>query len=210
MEGDLVAVARADTLQRVTRVEAPGADAVAVSAAWVAWRAGDRLLARAVEGGKAIAVDTGGVGRPALDGARLVYHQATREGSKLHALDLATGVRTVLASARRALLLNPTTLGGALLYVRSTRSRQELRLRTGATERVLYSLEPTARRDIGREPGKRPHRRRGRVPRQPPRPLAGVTETLWTTALTDRVAYVTRLRALPGTRPSATLLRVRR
>ncbi len=210
VEGDRIAVVRADTLQRVATVPAQGADAVAVSDAWVAWRTGDRLVARAIAGGAEVAVAAGDTGRPALDGARLAYHQSGRIRSDLHVLDLATGARAVLASARRALLLNPVLLGDALLYVHSSRTRQELRLRAAGRERVLYSLAPTGRRDAGREPGQGRHRHRGRVPRQPPRPRAGVTETLWTTALTQTVAYVTRLRARRGNPSSATLIRVPR
>ncbi len=96
----------------------------------------------------------------------------------------------------------PPLKGRDLLYVRSSRLGQELRLgraseRPVLKDRVLYATTPTARRDDGHEPGLRPHTHRGAggwaVPRQPARPREGVTATLYSTALTRAAAYVTRV-----------------
>ena len=128
------------------------------------------------------------LGRPALSGQTLVFHRAGRGGSQIRLLDLGTGQERVLRSQRRALLLNPSFDGRELLYVRSTSTRQELRLgpparRAPSRDRRLYGTTPTGRRDAGHGPGRpatawatraasRPGSRRGRLP--------GVSTTLWT------------------------------
>jgi hypothetical protein len=117
----------------------------------------------------------------------------------------------VLRSEKRALLLNPSFDGGSLLYVRSTSTRQELRLgppvrRAITRDRRLYSTTPTGRRDAGHEKGHGRHHAGypgGRPPRLAPRPPAGVSTTLWTTALGPATAYVTRLRHRSGTTTTA-------
>ena len=58
---------------------------------------------------------------------------------------------------------------------------------------MLYRIAATARRDRGYERGHHPHRRPYVPPHQPPRSPRGTTVTLWTTALSARAAYVTRL-----------------
>ena len=124
---------------------------------------------------------------------------------------------SVVRTERRALLSNPTFDGGRLLYVRSTYTRQELRLgllapRKTTRDRILYRATPTARRDAGHEPGKHRHQagyKGGKPPPLAPRPPAGVVDTLWTTALGPGVAYVTRLRKKSGV-TTATLLSVPR
>lgn len=208
IDGDTVTVATLDGLTPVAAVAAAGADAVAVSAGWVAWRAGSSLRARPLAGGATRRVDRGAdIGRPSLDGDRLVYHLTTRSRSRLLEANLATGVRQALLTERRALLLNPSRLGEALLFVRSTRTRQLLQLREGGRERTLHSTVPTGRRDAGREPGRRRHRYGDRVPALAERPGPGRTDTLWTTALAPGAAYVTRLRAT-SSGADAALLRV--
>jgi hypothetical protein len=211
VQDDRIVVARDTDLVPVASIPTAAADAVAVSADWVAWRSGDRIEAARIAIPVPRAVARGDVGRPALDGALLAFHRATRTRSRLQSSDLVSGAVHTLRSARGALLLNPTPLAGALLYVRSTADRQELRLRTAdGRERVLYSTTPTARRDAGKEPGQGRHKHRGRVPHLAPRPRPGRTDTLWTTALTAQTAYVTLLRATRGGGASATLLRVPR
>jgi hypothetical protein len=204
-EGDAVVIADAATLQEVGREVVPGADAFAFNANWIVWRADRRMVARPRGGTGAERVlealrDPSDVGAPSLDGDTAVYHLATRSGSALVASSLASGTRTVLRRGRGALLLNPVLRDGELLYVRSTRARQQLVVgyaSIGSGEQVLYETTPTARRDAGREPGKGPHTHRGPggtfVPALPARPAPGTTATLWTSALTPTEAYVTRV-----------------
>jgi hypothetical protein len=159
------------------------------------------------------------LGRPALAGQALVFHRTGRTGSQIRLLDLGTGQERVLRSEKRALLLNPSFDGGTLLYVRSTYTRQELRLgpsarRPTTRDRRLYSTTPTGRRDAGHEPGKHRHRQGypgGKPPPLAPRPPAGVSTTLWTTALGPSAAYVTQLRHRGGSAvTTATVLSVSR
>ena len=200
-------------------IPAPGADAVAVSAEWVAWRArdadGDTIFAVALGGGqpRQIAKSTE-LGRPAIEGGRLAYHVPGRTGSRIVIADLATGKRTTVRRERHALLTNPSLAGGRLLYVRSVYTRQELRLgpqsrRSPRRDRRLWSMPPTGRRDAGHEPGKR-HLRHGWPRRLWPRPKRGLSATLWTTALAADVAYVTLLRQVSGAPLEVAILRVDR
>jgi len=206
-------VTDAASLEPTATVPAPGADAVAVSAGWLAWRADDALYAvpLADPAAEPRRLARGGVGRPALGDGRLVYHRASATRSRLYEADLASGNRPrTLRSTTGALLLNPSALGGELLFVRSSRAAQQLRLVSGGRDRIVMTTTPTGRRDAGREPGQGRHRHGSRVPRQPARPPAGLTYTLWTTALARDAAYVTRLRARKGGGAQATLLRVGR
>ena len=198
---------------------APGANALAVGAGWVAWRAAENgrdvlHSARLPTGapGPTLVADTGReLGRPALDGDALLFHRTTATGAAIAKLDLATGTQSTLRSQRRVLLLNPSALDGRMVYVRSTSRRQQL-LTGGAVrrsvrrDRVVWSALQTGRPDAGCEPGRchaldHPHH-------APPRPPRGRNDTLWTTAISPGVAYVTRLRQLTGKPVAATLLRV--
>jgi hypothetical protein len=200
-------------------VPAPGADSVAVSAAWVAWRAreaaGDVIYAAALAGGGARAVMSGGeLGRPALDGNLLAFHVTSRSGARVVLADLAAGTTATIRRERRAQLLNPSLLGGQLVYVRARYTRQELRLgalTAGAPRRDqrLWSTVPTGRRDAGYEPGIR-HHRHGHPHRLWRRPGKGVAATVWTTALAADAAYVTLLRQVAGQALQAEVLRVPR
>ena len=217
-EGDSIAVRTPGDDTYVASVPAPGADAIAVSAGWVAWRArqgeADVLMASplppAAPAPRAVA-SAAELGRPALADERLLFH--TAEG-RIDEIALGTGGRRTLRRQPRALLLNPSARGDLLLYVRSTSERQELRLgplrpRTERRDRTLYGIVPTGRRDAGHEPGDE-HKRHGHPKKLPPRPPRGVAYTLWTTALGEREAYVTRLRQDAGRPVTATLLRIPR
>jgi hypothetical protein len=198
---------------------APGADALAVSADWVAWRAhtatGDAILAAPLAGGaprQIAAADE--LGRPALEGARLAYHATGRTGSRIVIADLATGKKTTVRRERRALLLNPSLHDGRLLYVRNYYKRQELRIgpqgkRAPTHDRRLWSIVPSGRRDAGHDRGKQ-HHRHGWPRRLWPRPKRGLSATLWTTALASDTAYVTLLRQMAGQGLQVTILRVAR
>jgi hypothetical protein len=202
-------------------IPAPGANALAVSAGWVAWRTVENgrdvlhsaRLPSGTPGPSAVAGAGRELGRPALDGDALLFHRTNGSGAVIQRLDLATGVRATLRAQRRVLLLNPSALDGRMVYVRSTARRQQLlagragRRRAVSRDRVLWSALETARPDPGCEPGRchaldHPHH-------APPRPPEGRNDTLWTTAVAPGAAYVTRLRQLTGRPVQATLLRVR-
>jgi hypothetical protein len=222
-DGERIVLADPVTLAEVASYSAPGAGAFAFSGEWVVWLVGtSQLVAQprnAAAAPRVVATARGSeqLGRPGLAGQTLVFHRAGREGSQIRLLDLGTGREQLLRSERRALLSNPSYDGRQLLYVRSTFTRQELRIgpaRRDATtrDRRIYDTVPTARRDAGHEKGHARHRAGypgGRPPRLAPRPRAGVTDTLWSTALGPRDAYVTRLRLRGGT-TTATVLSVPR
>jgi hypothetical protein len=200
---------------------AAGADAVAVGASWVAWRARegevDVLRTARLPGGEAGPVVAGlpgrELGRPALAGDTLLFHRTEPHGAVIVGADLLTGAQVTLRSKRRVQLLNPSALGGTLLYVRAGNRSQLLRIGAlqagaGARDRTIYSRLQTARGDAGYEPGRaQAPGHHHRAPRQPAR---GRADTLWTTALATDEAYVTRLRQRGGGAATAALLRVPR
>lgn len=190
---------------------APGADAVAVSDRWVAWRA--RRFGRDVLTAVRIASD-GSVGpervvaratppaslsRPGLDGDRLVWATLGRSGSAVRGVALPDGRTRTLRRERAAVLTSPSPRGGRLLYTRTTSTAQELRLgplrpRLATSDRRLLRRGPILRRDAGREPG-RPRLGSGPEARRPRRPAR---DLLFTTALGATRAYVTLVRRSSG------------
>ncbi len=208
VQGDEIVVADATTLTPELSVPAPGADAVALSPTHVAWRAGNEILGvdRSAPT-EPVLVRSGRVGRPTLTGARVLFDEQSRHQSRIRARNLSTGSLRTLRRTTGAQLLAPTLTDRGLLYVRASSRRQKLVL----DRRVIFSTTPTSRRDRGHEKGLRPHRQgypRRRRPRQPPRPRAGVTVTLWTTALAADSAYVTRVRHLRGGATRSRILRI--
>jgi hypothetical protein len=202
-----------------TSVAAPGADAVAVSESWVAWRAregdGDVIYAVPLGAGGAPReiIRAPELGRPALQGDRLAFHLIGRT-SRIIVADLSTGQTATARQERRALLLNPSLQGRRLLYVRAYYARQELRLgpvtrRAPRKDRRLWSTVPTGRRDVGHEPGDI-HKQHGQPHKLWKRPRRGVSATLWTTALAEDAAYVTRLRQVSGQSLVSEIVRVDR
>ena len=225
-EPDRIVVANLDTLAPTTAVPAAGADGLALSPRWLAWRirapAGDQLfvldMATPGAAGQVVAGEAapGELGRPSIAGDTLLFHVATAGGSRIDALNLLSGQRSTLRSERRALLTNPAALGGDLVYVRSTYQRQQLRIgpltrRAVRRDRSLYSTVPTGRRDSNHEHGRARHREGPKSP-QPlaPRPKPGVETTLWSTALDQTAAYVTKLVKRRGKPLEAEILRVAR
>jgi hypothetical protein len=200
-------------------VPAPGADAVAVSSSWLVWRAseagGDVIYAVRLGGGQVVEVTRAAeLGRPALQGGRVAFHVTGGRSGRIVVFDLASGQGRTVRQERRALLLNPSLQGSRLLYVRAVHSRQELRIgpvtrRSPRRDRRLWSTVPTGRRDAGHEPG-REHKRHGHPHRLWKRPRHGLSATLWTTALSEDAAYVTRLRQIAGKPLVAEILRVPR
>jgi hypothetical protein len=217
LSGDVIKVRQTSGAPFALTFPAPGADALAVSAEWVAWRArtadGDTIYAVPLGGGapKRVAKSRE-LGRPALAGHRLAYHGTGRTGSRIVVADLTTGKRTTVRRERRALLINPSLHGGELAYVRSYYRRQELRVgprrkRSTRRDHRLWSMVPTGRRDAGHDPGKQ-HLKHGWPKKLWARPRAGVSSTLWTTALGEGVAYCAVLRQVAGQPLAVKILRV--
>ena len=135
----------------------------------------------------------GAIGRPSVDGSRVVYAYSSAAGSAIYEVDLGSGARSVLRGATADVLYaNPTLRNGRLLYERSDRCAQELLLGspTGlGVDRVLLRLPSTVFRDSGYQSGDThayngasvcPNRISG----------AGSRTTLGATALGNSVAYV--------------------
>ena len=211
-DGDELVVAAQDTLTPLLRIAAPGADEPAISARWLVWRAregsGDvlRVVDLIVPEQPPLqlrrTVGPDRLGRPSIDGDRVIVHVATRTASRIEEIYVPTRRVAVLRNAKDgALLLNPSELAGRLLYVRSSAQGQEVLLgprhaRRGRADERLYATHPTVRRDAGHEPGRSRHGAGypgGRPPRLPERAPAGVELELWTTALAPDAAYVTRI-----------------
>jgi hypothetical protein len=224
-EPGAIVIADPSTLEPRVRIPATGVDAIALSPRFVAWRAVgpdglDRLVAldRTVPGAPARELLTattasGALGPPALEDTRMVFHFNGRSQSRILEIDLTTDAQRQLKVSRGALLLNPSLSGGAMAYVRSSATRQQLRIVTPyGGDRIVYSTTPTARRDAGVESGRHQHLagyRDGRPPAAA-RPTAGVVRTLWTTTMTPANVYLTVLRSVRGGPPTAGILRVPR
>jgi hypothetical protein len=221
-QGDAIVVADAATLERRERHDAPGAGVLAVSDALLAWRSHDpaagvdRIWIAAPGAPPRPLLELAApeeLGRPVLIGARLLCHVAGPAGSRLIAVDTATGAQEILRTEPGAQLTNPATDGTFLLYVHATGRAQELRIGPIAPaapgdDDVALVHPSSGRRDREHEPGRKRHRHQGRRPPLPPRARPGVVDTLWTTALTPEAAYVTRVRARKGAQRRADILRV--
>jgi hypothetical protein len=198
-------------VQQVAAIAAPGADALAVSTNWVAWRASGALYAALLDPAQGFVprpVIAGAVGKPSLAGNLLLYELA----GQIEAFDLGTGQRTLLRSESRAELRGPSLLGNRLTYVRATFKRQQVMTgpfvpRQVSRDRTLYGTTPTARRDAGHEKGRFPAKGHINKPLWE-RPPEGVHDTLTTTATSDIAVYVTRVRQLRRSKPTAEILRV--
>jgi hypothetical protein len=220
-EGEEVVLADRGSLRVQARIGAPGAGVIAISGGLLAWRARDaqgtdRLWIRPFEGGAPrLLLESPApveLGRPVLGPGLLICHSAGPLGSRLLAVETATGSWRVLREEPGAQLSNPAADGARLLYVHATGRTQELRLGALApaptdADAVPATYPSPGRRDSERERGKRRHRHRNRLP-LPPRAEPGVVETLWSTALGPDAAYVTRLRAGRGGIRTADVLRV--
>ena len=215
--GGDIRVAERATGATVVTVAAPGADALAVSDTWLVFRRpGDELVAVPLTGGEprpvASAAAPAQLGRPSLDGDRVVFHVASTSSSRILEINLSSGQRTTLRTAPRAsAVTNPSLAGEELLWVEASPWSQTLRLgRRGSTRSsVLLKIAPAIQADKGYTTKHGPHRRTRRPRRPRPEGPPGTTTTLWTTALAPDAAYVTRLRARDGTTRAA-ILRVAR
>jgi hypothetical protein len=201
------------TIEGLATIPAPQADGLAVSATYVAWRAGNNLNVAPLDpatGFPSRTVVTGNVGRPALSGNLLVYEIDGR----IEAFDLGTGVHTLLRRQAQAELRGPSIYGSELAYVLATKSRQQVRIgpltpRRPGSDEALYGTWPTNRRDAGHEPGRFPAKGHINKPLWE-RPPSGVDDTLTTTAATADAVYFTRLRKRRGLPITTAVLRVDR
>ena len=193
VSGDAVQLFDRGTLAPIAQIPAPGADAIAVSDAWLAYRApadgGDavyvRYIANPASPGAALRVDSAGgaaqLSRPAVDGSLLLYAVATPGGSRVVQRVMGTGKHRVLVRSRRLLLFDPAIAGRYLTYVRTDARRSRLMVRRRHAHgpgRVLFSLGSS----------------RG---------------LLWANALTGSVAYATILEP-SASNPDATIVGVSR
>ena len=171
------------TLVTLAEVPTPGADALAVSQGWLAYRAklkegGDGIFARSMPTPGAFGTlqtvatigDPAQLSPPSLDGGLLLYGIARPRGSRIVQRVLGSRKRRTLIRSGSALLFNPAVKGSRFAYVRTGGRGSKLMIR------------------------KRAKRGRGK-------PAFGVRRsrgTLTSTALTEGRAYVTLLH------PSAT------
>jgi hypothetical protein len=182
VSGDEIQLLDRYTLVRLGAVSAPGADGLAVSRSWLAYRvgrrSGDSLLARRISDpahpgpAKRIA-RTGGfaqISRPSLVHSLLVFSRNSSRAGRIVKRRLgARRSRTVLRS-RFVGLFNPAVGGQRIAYVRSSRGRDRLmvrRLRGRGAGHSIYS------------------RRHARGP-------------IWTSTLTRRRVFFTVLKGSSG------------
>jgi hypothetical protein len=182
VDGDSVQLLDRNSLEPVARIDAPGADAVAVSDLWLAYRApqdgGDGIYIRYIADPAApappslVAAASGAsqLSRPAIDGGFLLYGVASPGGSRIVQLVMGTAKHRALIRSRRLLLFDPSVLGPAFTYIRTDARRSRLMVRRRhrhGSGRVLFTLNRSAGQ-------------------------------LWSNALTDGLAYVTVINPSAG------------
>jgi len=210
--GPTVTVAARATLTPVFAETVPGVRKLAISRQWLVYSTATEIRVQALSDPSQSKLleqvkRPASLGRPALGVDLTVFHRATDAGSWITAVNVVSGTRLRLRYSQDDQLLNPSVLAGQVLYVRSSRCSQQLRLgplRRPGRDRVLYEIGPLAGQDAGHE---RRHTSQGEHLPCPyrPRPTA---KMLWTTALSSTAAYVTVLRPRPGGRTTPTLLAV--
>jgi hypothetical protein len=219
--GDEVQVVVRESGQRVAAATVHGAQKLAVSDRWLAYRAGtasggQRIGVQALgdpASARTVKIASGSVqlSRPSLDGDRLVFGVAGAGGSRIVQMDLVRRTKRTLRRSSNAQLLNPSLLGSRLLYVRTSYCYQELRLgpRIGQRgERTLRRVASTAQRDPGHEDGHTTQGREATVCRKEGgQPSA---TTLWSTALSADSAFFARLRNRDDGSATASIIRLPR
>jgi hypothetical protein len=216
-----IVVADRATLVPKLAIAAAGVSALAVSDDWLVYRDADAQGAESLIGVPLTAPTqrryifgarlAGEIGRPALDGARVVFTVDTPARSALELLDLqgAAAPRVLQAASRDALLLNPSLLGGTLLFERVTRCAQQLLLGVSSGRgrtRALLSLSSTVARDHGYQQGFTHAYNTASLCRKRSAGRGG-TEQLGATALSPSAAYVAEIGAAAS---DARILGVRR
>jgi hypothetical protein len=236
-----VTIADRTSLQPKLVLTAGGVNALGVSDGWVVYRdedaQGEHLIAvslsdpsvRRYLAGARLA---GRIGRPALDGAIVVFTVGTPERSAIELVELASGRRRTLRAASRGVaFFNPSLLGGRMLFERATRCVQQLRLgavagaagassrssaadslgvagssRATRGDRVLLSLPSAVSRDPGYQRGyTHAYNSASGCPNR--RAGSGDATQLGATALTATSAYVTRLGPAAGNAEIVSLAR---
>jgi hypothetical protein len=153
VSGEEIVLLRAADLSEESRFAAPGADALAVSENWIVWRARDgerdtirarRITSSGAPGSSKTLASAGGaavLGRPSVDGNRVVYARANKRSNRILKWTLGGGGKTTLRRSVTVGLSNPSIGGESLLYVRHERRRDLLKLaRLGGGEgRTLLS-----------------------------------------------------------------------
>jgi hypothetical protein len=175
VSGNAVQLFDRATLAPIAQIDAPGADAIAVSDNWLAYRAssgqGDsmfiRYIANPASPGPPAQVDGAGgaaqLSPPAVDGQVLLYGVATPGGSRIVQRVMGTKKHRALVGSRRLLVFDPSVKGKSFSYVRTDARSSRLMVRRRHSHgpgRFLLAVK----------------RSRGQ---------------LWTQALTERVAYAT-------------------
>jgi hypothetical protein len=193
VQGNTVLLFDRASLAQIGQIEAPGADAIAISDTWLAYRAStggeDGIFIRQIANPAAPApplqvAAQGGAGqlsRPAVDGNVLLYAIATPQGSRVVQRVMGTQKRRALVRSGRLLLFDPAVKGRWFAYVRADARRSRLMVRRRGAHgpgRVLFSVR----------------RSRG---------------VLWSNALTGSFAYATILRA-SASNPDASIVGVDR
>jgi hypothetical protein len=175
VSGDSVQLLDRNSLAPLAQVPAPGADAIAISDSWLAYRApsggADGIFVRyigdpASPGPPLQVAGASGpaqLSRPAVEGKFLLYGVASPAGSRIVQRVLGTRKHRALVRSGRLLLFDPSVTGAAFSYVRTDARRSQLMVRRRhghGPGRVLLSLKPSA-------------------------------GMLWSNALTDAFAYAT-------------------
>jgi hypothetical protein len=193
VQGNSILLFDRTTLAPLARLDAPGADAVAVSDGWLAYRtsseSGNAIYIRYIANPAAPApplqvASQGGAGqlsRPAVDGKLLLFATATPRGSRVVQRVMGTRKHRALVRSSRLLLFAPSVNGRSFAYVRTDARHSRLMVRprhSHGAGRVLLS--------IGRSKGQ-----------------------LWSNALTGTTAFATILTP-SANNPDATIVGVRR
>jgi hypothetical protein len=155
VQNDSVLLFDRATLKPVAQIPAGGANAVAVSDLWLAYRAsagsGDAIYIRYIANPAAPApplqvASQGGAGqlsRPAMDGGLLLYAIATPRGSRVVQRRMGTRKHHTLVRSGRLLLFDPSVKGRSFAYVRTDARHSRLMVRKRRAHgagRVLLSL----------------------------------------------------------------------
>src|SRR4051794_24944081 len=191
--GDAIQLLDRNTLAPVALIGAPGANAVAVSDSWLAYRAplggGDGIYIRYIANPASPApprllTSEGGASQlspPGVDGSILVFAIATPRGSRIIQWAMGTHKHRTLARSRRLLLFDPAVHGRSFASARADARRSRLMVRVRhrhGAGRILFTLKRSAGQ-------------------------------LWSDALTPSVAYATVLRP-SASNAAATIIGVNR